>query len=267
MAAETFAVLTGQLLFGFGEGPGNVKNQIIKNFIARTIKAVRGVMVLWELDDIQDCWIIHRCLVDRFFHLVELGKSKSYEVFDDWSFVRQFEAQNHVRSDPNCKDLLDSPLFKPTSEQRARYASLAKSRPQWHRPKAEDVAKGLRLSFLYTYSYDYASSHIHPMANDGCEDFYDITKLEPRPDFPSQISVVHNSLLIGCLLVQEGLNQSDFRWRAIVFNFYEQLANHLADGSADYKLTFMKIAKMGPETKLSEPIAEVSQATSPTPLS
>ena len=258
-AAEAFAGLTGQLLYGFGDGPGDVKNQIIKNFIARTIKSVRSVLVLWELGDVQDCWILHRCLVDRFFHLVELGKSTSYEAFDDWSFVRQFEAQNRVRSDPSCKDLLDSPHFKPTREQKARYATLAKSPPQWYRPEPEDVAKGLKLPFLYYYSYHYASSHIHPMANDGWEDFHDITKLEPKPDFPSQISVVHNTILIGCLLVQEGLNQSDFRWRAILHDFYEHLLKHLRDGSDDYKVTFMKVVNMGPGTKLSEPIDKATQ--------
>jgi hypothetical protein len=43
-AAETFAVPTGRFLFDFGDSPGNVKNQIIKNFIARTVKSIRTLV-------------------------------------------------------------------------------------------------------------------------------------------------------------------------------------------------------------------------------
>ena len=244
-AAETFAVLTGQFLFDFGDSPGNVKNQIIKNFIARSIKSVRSLIVLWELGDIQGCWILHRCLVDRFFHLVELGRTKSFETFDDWSFMRQFKAQERVRSDPSCKDLLDSPLFKPTPEQRTRCANLAKSPPQWHHPNAEDVAKRLKLPFLYWYSYDYASTHIHPRANDGWEDFYDITKLEPRPGLP--VSNLSDSQLAPCRLPSRPgrLEPERFPVASNRYIFTEHLLNHLGNGSDDYKLTFMKIAKMG----------------------
>ena len=192
----------------------DTKNRIIQNFVARTNMMLRSVMALWDLSNIRIVGTLHRCLVDRLFHLFALGKNGAYEAFDGWSFMR-LDAQNRVRSDPNCQDLLESPLFTPTPEQRGRYASLAQSPPQWKRPKAEDTAKEMKLPFLYTYSYDYASSHVHPMANDGSEDFFTITKLEPRPDFPSYVSVLHNSLLISCLIVQEALNQSDFQWRRI----------------------------------------------------
>src|SRR3954447_3699959 len=219
LAAESFARLSGRLLFGFASHPPDTKNHILRNFIARTITMVRSVMALWEIGNLQDCWIIHRCIVGRYFRLVFLGKTASHKEFDDWSFMEQFEAQNRVRSDPNCQSVRTSPLFTPTSEQKARHASLAKSRPRWKRPRAEDVAKELNLPFLYAYSFDYAFCYVHPMANDGEEDFFTITKLEPKPEFPSQISVLHNSLLVSCLLVNEDLNQSDFKWRTDVYDF------------------------------------------------
>jgi len=214
---------------------------------------LRSVMALWDLSNFHDCWSLHRCLVDRLFHLYALGKNDAYEAFDDWSFMKQFEAQNRVRSDPNCRDLLDSPLFTPTLGERKRYALLAKSPAQWKRPKAEDTAKDMNLPILYAYSYDFASTHVHPMANDGAEDFFTITKLEPRPDFPNQISVLHNSLLVGCMIVQQGLNQSDFRWRSIIYDFLDDLMQHLLDGSTKYKVTYCKFAELGPDTRLCEP--------------
>ncbi len=254
-ATESFAGLSGLLLFGFARHPLGKKNLIIQNFIARTIMMVRSVMTLWDLGNVQDCWILHRCITDRYFHLVSLGKTDSYELFDDWSFMKQFEARNRLRSDPKCRDMIDLPLFSPTEEEKARYAALKSAPPQWRRPKAEDVAKQLNMEFIYNYSYDYASSHVHPMANDGLEEFYAITKLEPKPDFPSQISVLHNSLLIGCLLVNEALNQSDFRWMAVVYDFYGHLLNHIDNGSTDYLVTLAKIATMGPGAKLCEPVS------------
>ena len=101
-ATETFARLTGLLLFGFARHPLDTKNVILQNFVARSITMVRGVRTLWDIKDYQDCWILHRCLMDRYFHLVALGRDGSYTTFDDWSFMRQFEAQNRVRSDPHC---------------------------------------------------------------------------------------------------------------------------------------------------------------------
>ena len=253
-AVETFARFSGLLLFGFARHPLGTKHQILQNFIARTITMTRGIMALWDMGDAQDCWILHRCLIDRYFHLVELGRTNSYEIFDDWSFMRQTEAQNRIRSDPSCRDLLDSPMFKNTAEQKVRYAALQKTPPQWKRPKAEEVAKRSNLQFLYAYSYDYASCHVHPMANDGLEEFYTITKLEPKPEFPSQVSVIHNTLLVGCLIVKEALNQSDLRWMAIVYNFFDHLMKHLEDASTDYLETFAKIVLSGRSAELCDPL-------------
>ena len=111
----------------------------------------------------------------------------------------------------------------------------------------------MNLSFLYKYGYDYASTHVHPMANDGQQDFFTITKLEPSPEFPDQRSVVSNSILVGCMTVQEGLNQSSFQWRRVVYDFLYHLMQHLDDGSRDYQRTFMKIGKMASTMELCHP--------------
>lgn len=87
-----------------------------------------------------------------------------------------------------------------------RIKSLSKNPPKWRRPKAGDVAMSMNLSFLYKYGYDFASTYVHPMANDGDQDFYTLTKLKPTPPFPDQISVLSNSILVGSLILQEALN-------------------------------------------------------------
>lgn len=253
LAVGTFHGFAGLLLFAFAKQDCDTKNILIRNFIARTDTMLRGVLQLWEIGDFQDCWILNRCLLDRLFHLVHLGKTGEHELFDDWSFYKQFKAQNRVRSDPKFQAAQNSQLFTPSSKEKARFTKLASTPPKWNRPKAETVAKEMNLSFLYKYGYDLGSTHVHPMANDGLQDFFSITKLEPSPDFPEQRSVLSNSILVSCMIIQEALNQSSFRWRHVTYDFLSQLMEHLHDGTPDYRVAFLKIAEMARSMELCEP--------------
>lgn len=204
----------------------------------------RSVFTLWDLYAYQDCWIIYRCLIYRLFHLWQLQQSDEFEVFEAWSFLEQFKAVNRVRSDPEFGGALNSKFFEITPEQKVRAGTLQKNPPNWRRPKAEDAAKGLDMGFLYRFGYDFASSHIHPMANDGQQDLYTIMKLEPVPDFPEHRVVLSNSLLIATMLVQQGLNSSTLSWRSLVYDFFDDLRRMLGTGSEEYKISFLKLGKM-----------------------
>src|ERR1700692_4970258 len=117
-----------------------------------------------------------------------------------------YEAAGRLRSDPALKGQIEGLVEDLTQKRKSRYHRLAKNPPDWRRPKAEDAAKGLGLTFLYRYGYDYASRHVHPMANDGQDDFYTITRLEPRPDIPAAgIVVLSNSILVASMILQEAL--------------------------------------------------------------
>ncbi len=254
LAILGFHGFCGLLLFAFAKHSLTTKDLIIRNFIARTDVMVRAVMSLWDISDFQDCWILNRCLLGRLFHLAYLGERNEFEIFDDWSFFEQYKAQNRVRSDPDFRGAVNSQMFTPSSQEKKRYGKLSRSPLRWKRPKAEDVAKKMNLSFLYRYGYDFGSTHVHPMANDGAQDFFIITGLKPAPEFPDQRSVLSNSILVGCMVVQEGLNRSSFRWRRIVYDFLDQLGEHLEDGSRKYGITLSKISKMGQEVALCEPV-------------
>jgi hypothetical protein len=251
-AVAAFHGACGLLLFAFAKEDCDTKNILLRNFIARTDTMVRGVLQLWDIADFQDCWILNRCLLDRLFHLVHLGETDSHEIFDGWSFCEQYEAQNRVRSDPEFHGALKSQLFTPSPKEKSRYAELSKNSPKWERPKAEVVAKKMNLTFLYKYGYDFGSTHVHPMANDGQQDFFTITKLEPSPDFPDQRSVLSNSILIGSMIIQEALNQSSFQWRRVVYDFLDHLLAYLHDGTLGYQETFLRIAQMAREMGLCE---------------
>jgi hypothetical protein len=243
-ALETFHAISGIILFEFARQEQGERDVIIRNFIARTDMMARAVFRLWELQDYQDCWILHRCLLDRLFHLSHLQEHDQFEVFEAWSFLEQYNALNRVRSAPEFSGALESKMFNLTLDQKERAKVLSKNPPVWQRPKAEKVAKRLNMRFLYRFGYDFGSTHVHPMANDGQQDFFTITKLEPAPEFPDQRSVLSNTLLVGTMIVQQGLNASTLSWRALVYDFLDDLRRFLDTGSDDYKLTFVKLGRL-----------------------
>ena len=99
-AAEALHVLSGILLFEFvrREGQALSRNRIARNSIARADTTVRGIFRLWEISDQTDCWILHRALLDRLFHLHNLNQKDQFEVFNDWSFKMLYEAAGQLRS-------------------------------------------------------------------------------------------------------------------------------------------------------------------------
>jgi len=233
----------GILLFEFAKEEREKRDIIIRNQIARTDMMARSIFRLWSIEDYQDCWILHRCLMERLFHLFHLRENGQFEEFEAWSFLEQYNAINRVRSDPDFAKSPVNRLLLVTPEQKKRARNLCKAPPKWQRPKAEDVAKSMDLRFLYRYGYDYASRHVHPMADDGLRDFHTITRLEPAPDFPDERAVLSNTLLVATMVVQEGLNASTMSWRALVYDFLDHLRRFLGNGVDDYKATFVQLAR------------------------
>jgi hypothetical protein len=156
----------------------------------------------------------------------------------------QYEAANRLRSDPDLTGQLKWLVDDLTIERKARHQQLVNTPPDWRRPKAEDVAKAMNLTFLYRYGYDFASQHVHPMANDGQEDFFNITHLEPRPNFPESGMVLSNSILAASLVVQEALNASTLLWCWVVYDTADGVRNFLHSATPEHFLPLAKVSKM-----------------------
>lgn len=240
-AFGVFHAVSTMILFEFAREERTMRDLIVRNFLARTDMMVGAVLRLWEIQDYQDCWILTRCLLDRLFLLSHLQAHNEFELFDDWSFYEQYKLNNRVRSDPEFGVRAQTGSFDFTPEQKERMKRFEKDPPVWRRPKAEKEAERLDMRFLYRYGYDFGSTHVHAMANDGHQDFYTITKLEPVPAFPDQRSVLSNSLLFGTMMVQQGLNASTLSWRALIYNFLDDLRRLLDSGQKDYRRNFVKL--------------------------
>jgi hypothetical protein len=246
-AAEALHVLSGTLLSEFARRDDAVtlRDQIAGNFIARADTMVRGIFRLWEISDPTDCWILHRALLDRLFHLYDLNQKDQFQVFNDWSFKTLYEAAGRLRSDPDMKGQIDGLVEDLTPESKSRYHLLVKDPPCWRRPRAEDTARGMGLTFLYRYGYDYASRYVHPMANDGMGDFQVITCPEPRPHSPSaDIVVLSNSILAASMILREALNTSSLAWMAVVYNAIDGVQNFLRAAETAHHLQVSKVGEL-----------------------
>lgn len=245
-------LFTTIVLFSFEKNSNKTRDIIIRNFIARGMASLESIYQVWQLGNYQDAWILHRSLLDRLFHLRYLSDHDGFELFDDWSFIKQFEIRNKLMSDQEMNKKVDKELRTIKSDERKRYTTLKQKSILWSRPEPEQIAKKMNFPFLYKYGYDYASTHVHPMANDGEEDYLRLTGLIPKSRFEQRV-ILHNSVLVHVLLLQEGLNASQLLWRTIISDFLDHSLRFLENGSLEYLKTSQKIASKGPDFDWCQP--------------
>jgi hypothetical protein len=239
------------ILYSFAKHSLNTKDTIIRGFIARTIVSLKGILKLYEIEDYADCWVLYRGILERWFHLKVLGDEDTFELFKKWSDKKMCNFKNRMRSDPKLKDSFYKGYFNDMD----KLSEKVKEKIDWKRPKAEQVAKKQDLAFLYNYGYDYASMFVHPMADDGFEDFLRETNLAEehfsksknpaeKQSFYDKRVVLHDSILVTVMLIQDGLNYSSFQYRAVLAKFLGNIITFLDTGSEKYKIDFVKFGKM-----------------------
>lgn len=242
------------ILLSFAKEDGTLRNRVCANFIARGMGCAETIFAAWNAGSEQDAWILHRALLDRLIHLRYLAETESFAKFEEHSFMSLFEMRHRLLSDPDMKNKAPTSLKDLQRDHRARYDQLS-SQVRWKRPRAEDVAKAMDLGFLYRFGYDYASMHVHPMANDGEGDFRRLTA--PTQSIPpGDATVVRNSLLVQSMLAQEALNVSTLKWRAIVYTFLDDVKTFAGEGSPQMHATFYKIGSAWPTFELCVAVGE-----------
>ncbi len=244
---ETLHSFGQMVLFSMAQFPASTKDTIIRNFISRTLVMLKGIFQLWEIEDYQDCWVIYRCMLDRLFHLNQLVENDEFEVFDDWSFKKQYEMRSNVRGDSLYKSRLLSEFWKDTPEQKSRMQKLQANKPEWKRPFAKETAIKMNLKPLYDYGYDYGSTLVHPMSNDGQRDFVNLTNLGDKNDFPDERVVIHNSSMVALLILREGMDGSGLLWRHFISDILEDFLKFFDNEAKDYEASFIRIIAHGPD--------------------
>ena len=237
----------------------DLKDQIIGNFLTRGTVCLDSICLLWQARNYQDCWTLHRTLVDRYIHFRTLDDNDEFIEFERWSFQQQYRMSDIALSDRTIRDKLQPEWLEKAKvlhqKQRSRMEQEPKS--NWKRPDSKEAMKRLNLRVLYRLGYDYPSTEVHPMADDGKEDFARLVGREVE-SYGDERAVLHNSFLIQILLANHGLASCSVLWRRFVSDFYDQLISLLESGSHDYLLTYQNARIFGPDYSWCEPKAALS---------
>lgn len=233
----------------FRRSESSVAARIIAGVIARSIRTTSSIVVLCNNNDVQGAWILHRTLVERLFHLAHLGSTDSYLEFEKWSFFEQAKRAQKSLGDPLFCDRTKGSAYQLSPREKERFSTMQRDPPKWRRGKAEDMAKHLGLKFLYDYAYDYASMHIHPMANDG-----DLDLLMPAQQarYCQEIELATgNSLLALTLVLQEAMNSPPVKWAKVAYDMVDAARAYIRDPSSDYLTPFKLSARLRDSNGLS----------------
>ena len=149
----------------------------------------QNIFAVWKAGSEQDAWILHRSLLDRLLHLHHLNETNGFSDFEDYSFLSMYKARHQLLSDPDMTSKAPPGMKELQKSNKARYDEIAAKRSRWQRPKPEEVAKKMDLGFLYRFGYDYASTHVHPMAGNGERDFTTLVS-PPHALIPPDATVV-----------------------------------------------------------------------------
>jgi hypothetical protein len=251
-AIETFRVYSGIVLLSFAKHGQGLRDTVARNFIARGMSCTQSIYAVWRAGSEQDAWILHRSLLDRLLHLHHLGETDGFSEFEEFSFLSMYEARHQLLSDPDMSAKVPTNLKELQKTDRPRYDSISAKQTRWRRPKAEDMAKLMDLGFLYRFGYDYASMHVHPMSGDGEADFMRLIS-PPHVVIVPDATVVRNSILVQSMLVQEAFNVSKMRWRAIAYDFLDEIRTFVGTGDPQFHGTLYKIGEALPTFQLCEP--------------
>lgn len=248
----TLSVFTGYILIALSNKSHLERDITIRNFIARGMVCTQSIFQLWNNNDEQGAWILHRTLMDRLFHIHYIIEHDSFSDFQDFSFIKTYEIRDRILSDPDTANKLPESLKTLHQESLKRYNELKSKPNKWSRPKAKTVAANMNMKFLYNLGYDYASMHVHPMADDGIKDCTLLITPTHKKQPLEDTTVLRNSIIVQTMLIQEGINGTTVKWRAIIYNFLDQILLSLEDENIEYMQTFYKIGKAYPDYNVCE---------------
>ena len=211
--------------------PDDFRHMIIGNFIIRGMNCLDSIFLLWENEQYQDGWSLHRTLADRFFHLYDLIETDGFEEFERWSFQRQYRDAEKYLNDPDIRGKIPPLILEAAMDQQRRRKERHDREPvsKWRRPKAEEVAKRAKLPFIYPASYDTPSALVHPMAEDGQAEFKKLMG-EISDYYEPTFLIIHNSLILQYFLLWKGLRACSAVWGEFISDFFEHWLSYMETG-------------------------------------
>ena len=234
---ETFVLFTTTILYQLGNKISGSKDIYSRNSIAKVQTLVKSIELLCEQDLFNEGWILYRCLIDRYIHLRYLFQNDLHEDFKKWSIVQGYKYNQNAKSDELFKEIKNDSRFQFTKDQTQLYN--ASKNNKYTKPKPKNQLKKEGFDFIYKLGYDHASMRVHPMFEDGNEEYYKITKIQPNPfhDFNNK-ELNSNTYLIATMILQEALNQIDLKKNSLIYDVILALREN-----SNFKVTFYNMIK------------------------
>jgi hypothetical protein len=224
--------------------PGHLKEKISLCWLSRTLRQLEAVEILVRGGYHADGWISFRSLLERYLLYTHLCAMNEFEVFDDWCFKQRHEGAMRVKSNAMLQTKPEVMQHKFSENETERYRRvLADERVRkWKRPKMEEVSRRVEMKFLYDAGYDFASGYVHPVADDGNDDYFILMNRphEIHDDNTPQI-LVRNAQLVTTLHMQEFMNQPGLNWRRVVYDLIDAIRHKIGGETIDYSVTLQKV--------------------------
>ena len=246
-AIETLQKFT-QLLLPRLPAPSDsdVRIKTIGNFIARGSVLLKSIFVLLATGNENDCWILFRALVDRAILLWHLIHEQEFNAFQEWSDQQKLKMVEDYLSSQKVRLLMTADQVKLFESRRTELRGLVNYRPksEWRRPSAKQVAKQMDLPALHLLGYDFPSSMVHPLADDGEQEFEQMVGI-PINFREDEVAILQNSLWTQAYLVHTGIRGLQGEWLNLVDDMPLQIIDLLKSKSMKYRLTFDNLVAFG----------------------
>jgi hypothetical protein len=242
---EDFKILTQAILLLMTPLNKDKKDVFITYTISRNMILLESIAQLWENRHYNDCLILYRAQIDRLLHMYHLIDNNEIEVFDDWSFIQNFETRNNIKSNEQLKEYLIRDFWNEPKYRIERYKRLKQAKVIWRRPDLSKVAKARNVDYLYKFGYDMASGFVHPLSSDGELEFSLLTGLEKTNKIDLDYSaIIHNSIATYLLILHEGLSAVRYRWRSEFFDYVDSVQALLNGEESHHREILYDILKM-----------------------
>lgn len=212
--------------------------------LARAVVQIESIFKLYELKHLSDCLILYRTQVERLLTLYHLIDTDTIQEFDDWTFIQIFDIRNKAKSDREQNEHLNPKFWTENNQRIEKYQKLKKKGANWVRPNSkelEEISKRHGIHELFKYGYRGASGYVHPMANDGEEEFGLVINMKPKNHVELDTRpIINNSLVVFIFIVNFALDEMDFEWNEYVFKFFTACTDSIKNGTQEY-MEFKKI--------------------------
>lgn len=197
----------------------SVKDNIIRSLIAKSFSLYKSIYILVKNKQEAEAMSLYRILIERYFYLIHLNKTGSFQEFSDWSFIDTHEMRNKMRSCPDFNNNSLKNQLKDTQEDIKKYEKLKGEKNRWSEPKIECIAKESNNKYLYDFGYDLASTFIHPRATEGYLD--ELRIIEGVVDGEKLEQIIHNSTVVFVGVFYQGISNTNVNWGKYILNYID----------------------------------------------